>query len=220
MRKSTKANTQMVAKLHNVRSTFNSARAGKKVARKVVHRDFPTGTYARGTQIGSQLLNQGHSHSAAVEVDHIPTDGSQRGSVGRQSKTNQEATLQRPAAPLLKSIHREHPTTAGGRRYDPGFAAIQRKVQLGYPHVGTVDQMRQRGREVATAMHIDAYEPIVKRLRPSATRRKLMAGAVAETLDRPTILRTDAGEVHHVSFEPEQRERLTVRAKRKFGVDD
>jgi len=146
------------------RATFTSRSAG------FLGRGVPTipsrfaeepGSYGEQRLLGAAAINQGRAahQRLQVEVDHILTDGASRGDMARDAPANRLATLERPAAALPKSMHRLHPTTSGGKGYDPqrAIADAEKVLRHGYPHVGKPEDARQRGHAMGMALHLEGY---------------------------------------------------------------
>ncbi|MBI3897228.1 MAG: hypothetical protein HY308_02910 [Gammaproteobacteria bacterium] len=216
VRSSTREQTVSGARARGERSTRTSAAAGKVRRSTMLSGDFPSGSYGHGRQTGPGLMNKGHGSHIKVEIDHAPTDGSQRGGLARESAENQAVTFQRPAFVVPKSWHRQHPTTAGGSHFDPKFAQMQQHMQLGYPHVGTESEMHQRGREAATEQHLLAYAPIASSSSLGAKRRQTIVGAVEAMVTQPTQLHTGGGH-EQVHLTADQQRSLVGTAKKVFS---
>jgi hypothetical protein len=217
VRPSTRAQTVSGALERGERTTRTSAAAGKVRPSTKLSGDFQPGSYGHGRQTGPASMNKGHSNTIKVEIDHMPTDGSQRGGLARESAENQAVTFNRPATAMPKSWHRQHPSTAGGSHFDPQFGPMQQNMQFGYPHVGTESEMRQRGREVATEQHLLGYTRIAAASQLGAKRRKTIVDGVETMVKQPTQLHTGAGH-EPVHLAPEQQSSLVKTAKRVFGV--
>ena len=148
--------------------TSRRARAARKARnararrRAMARAALAPGSYAQQYVEGSELVNRGRRHRLAIEVDHIPTDSSQRGGIARAARVNRDATLRRPAFALPRSWHRAHPTTVGGRGTDWDFRRLQREHVEGLGGVYRCDDSKiWTGHAAGIAMHLDAYEPIV-----------------------------------------------------------
>jgi hypothetical protein len=142
--------------------TSERARAGLRYVPRDIdlgrHLAQEPGTYAHGRASRGREINRGRSTPLAIEVDHVPTDGSQRGGEARGSRRNRIDTMARTAMPLPRRVHRLHPTTSGGSNYDRGaMARVERSLNRGYPHVGTVEQARQRGFAASMGVHFAGY---------------------------------------------------------------
>jgi hypothetical protein len=96
---------------------------------------YPPGSYAhfRGMYLDGKLRALGARpdglldfRHASVEADHSPNDGAQRPGPQRG-----RATFDRVAVPLPRDMHQSHPTTVGGRYYDPAYSVAQRALVLG-----------------------------------------------------------------------------------------
>ncbi len=113
-------------------SKFSRKLNGEKGFQDINYKDYPEGSYAhfRYRYKASELIEfKPRNYSSAdtkayVEVDHTPTDSSQR---VEKKRVLSESQLYRVAVPLPQAWHRSHPTTTGGKNTDLDFKKEQRK---------------------------------------------------------------------------------------------
>ena len=147
----------------NARASRMAATTAERQARMRRY-EHVLGSYAEQFGAGARRVNRGRRHPLAIEVDHIPTDGSQRGDLARDAKANRIPTLTRAAVALPKYWHRWHPTTSGGHAVNEVFRNEQKEWVQGL-RAGSkqVAGSAYTGHAAGMAMHLEAYRPIVQR---------------------------------------------------------
>lgn len=150
--------------------TARRARAGKQPlemqerARRLARFAGVRGSYAQQYVDGGARVNRGRRalNQLRIEVDHIPTDSSQRGNLARDDPRNRDETMLRPAAALPRTWHRKHPTTIGGPNTDHHFRQEQQAL-VNDPNRTYTDPggVQWSGFAGAMAQHLDAYDPVV-----------------------------------------------------------